>query len=182
IIEDDRDIFYLTVQEIFSFIEGRSVTQNIKALINLRKSEFENYQDQNAPSERFATYGTVYHSNDFFSESKIEKQEGGLNGIGCCPGKVRGKVKVILNPNEVSSLHGDILVTLSTDPGWVMLFPSASGIIVERGSVLSHSAIISREMEKPCIVSVTGLLKTLTTGDEIEMNGSTGEIKIIQKG
>jgi len=107
--------------------------------------------------------------------------EGDLKGIGCCPGRVKGKVRVILNPDEISSLEGDILVTSSTDPGWVTLFPSASAIIVERGSLLSHSAIVSREMGKPCIVSVTGLLKTLKTGDEIEMDGGTGEIKIITK-
>jgi pyruvate,water dikinase len=181
IIENDRDIFYLTKEEIFSFIEGTSVTQNIKGLIEFRKKEFENYKKQVPPSERFATYGTVYHANDFFSLNKVEKVEGDLKGIGCCPGRVKAKVRVILNPDEVSSLDGDILVTSSTDPGWVTLFPSASGIIVERGSLLSHSAIVSREMGKPCIVAVTGLLKTLKTGDEIEMDGSTGAIKIIQK-
>jgi phosphohistidine swiveling domain-containing protein len=181
IIGNERDIFYLTKEEIFSFIEGTAVTQNIKALIQLRKTEFEEYKKQSAPSERFATYGTVYAANDFFSVDKVEKIEGDLKGIGCCPGRVKAKVRVILNPDEVSSLNGDILVTSSTDPGWVTLFPSASGIIVERGSLLSHSAIVSREMGKPCIVAVTGLLKTLKTGDEIEMDGSTGEIKIIQK-
>lgn len=181
ILESDRDIFYLTKEEIFSFIEGTSVTQDIKALIRLRKSEFENYQKQIPPSERFATYGPVYHANDFFSLSKVEKIEGDLKGIGCCPGRVKAKVRVIGNPEEISSLDGDILVTSSTDPGWVTLFPSASGIIVERGSLLSHSAIVSREMGKPCIVAVTGLLKTVKTGDEIEMDGSTGEIKIITK-
>jgi phosphohistidine swiveling domain-containing protein len=180
IIEHPRDIFYLTKEEIFAFIEGTSVTQNVKALITARKKEFEGYQQQLPPSERFASYGTVYHANDFYSTTKVEKIEGDLKGIGCCPGRVRGKVRVILNPNEVSSLDGDILVTSSTDPGWVTLFPSASAIIVERGSLLSHSAIVSREMGKPCIVSVTGLLKTLKTGDEIEMDGSTGEIKIIR--
>lgn len=179
IIEQSRDIFYLTKDEIFAFIEGTAVTQNVKALIALRKKEFEAYQQQQPPSERFASYGPVYHANDFFSVSKVEKIEGDLKGIGCCPGRVKGKVRVILNPNEVSSLNGDILVTSSTDPGWVTLFPSASAIIVERGSLLSHSAIVSREMGKPCIVSVTGLLKTLKTGDEIEMDGSTGEIKIL---
>lgn len=181
IIESDRDIFYLTKEEIFSFVEGTSVTQDIKALVRLRKSEFEAYQKQNPPSERFATYGPVYHANDFFSLSKVEKIDGDLKGIGCCPGRVKAKVRVIMNPEEISSLNGDILVTSSTDPGWVTLFPSASGIVVERGSLLSHSAIVSREMGKPCIVAVTGLLKTLKTGDEIEMDGSTGEIKIITK-
>lgn len=181
IIDESRDIFYLTIEEIKSFIEGTSVTQDIKALIALRKNEFENYKNQNIPPERFATYGTVYHSNDFFNRSKLDLTEGDLKGTGCCPGRVKGKVRVVLNPDEISSLAGDILVTSSTDPGWVTLFPGASGIIVERGSVLSHSAIVSREMGKPCIVSVTGLLKKLKTGDEIEMDGSTGEIKIIKK-
>lgn len=181
ILKNDHDIFYLTIEEIFSFINGTSVTQNINALIEMRKTEFNGYKNENIPSERFATYGPVYHANDFFSNNKTNKHEGGLKGIGCCPGKVRGKVRVVLDANEISSLEGDILVTSSTDPGWVTLFPGASGIIVERGSVLSHSAIVSREMGKPCIVSVSGLLQTLKTGDEIEMDGSTGEIKIIQK-
>ncbi len=180
IIDDQRDIFYLTKEEIFCYIEGTSVTQNIKGLIHFRKEEFQAYRQQEAPSERFATYGAVYCNNDFFSTDRVEKTEGDLKGIGCCPGRVRAKVRVILDPGEVSSLDGDILVTSSTDPGWVTLFPSASGIIVERGSLLSHSAIVSREMGKPCIVSVTGLLKTLKTGDVVEMDGSTGEIKIIQ--
>lgn len=181
IIEHPRDIFYLTKEEIFSYIEGTSVNQNIKKLIELRKNEFANYRKKEPPSERFVTYGPVYHANDFFSSDKIEKIEGDLKGIGCCPGRVRAKAMVILDPNEVSSLNGCILVTSSTDPGWVTLFPSASAIIVERGSLLSHSAIVSREMGIPCIVSVTGLLKTVKTGDEIEMDGSTGEIKIINK-
>ncbi len=181
IIADQRDIFYLAKEEIFAFIEGISITQNLQNLIQLRKSEFDAYRRQEPTSERFATHGPVYHANDFFSTGKIEQIEGDLKGIGCCPGRIRGKVRIVLNPDEISSLHGDILVTSSTDPGWVTLFPSASAIIVERGSLLSHSAIVSREMGKPCIVSVSGLLKTLKTGDEIEMDGSTGEIKIISR-
>ena len=179
IIENDRDIFYLTKEEIFSYMEGTAVTQNIKALISLRKNEFDTYKKQSPPSERFATYGPPYHANDFFSTDRIESHQGDLKGIGCSPGIVLGRVRVVLDPNDVSSLNGDILVTSSTDPGWVTLFPSASGIIVERGSLLSHSAIVSREMGKPCIVSVTGLLQTLKTGDQIEMDGSTGTIRIV---
>ncbi len=181
IIEHPRDIFFLTKEEIFSYLEGASVTRSIKKLIALRKEEFEEHVKQEPPSERFATHGPVYHANDFFSTGKLETIEGDLKGIGCCPGRVRGKVRVIRNPQEATSLNGDILVTSSTDPGWVTLFPSASAIIVERGSLLSHSAIVSREMGKPCIVSVTGLLKTLRTGDEIEMDGSTGEIRLLNK-
>ncbi len=178
ILENERDIFYLTKEEIFSFIEGTAVTQNIKALAALRKKEFENYKDQ-IPSERFATRGAVYYVNDLYNISRVEKADGNLKGIGCCPGIVRGKVKIILDAADANGLNGDILVTSSTDPGWVILFAGAAGIITERGSVLSHSAIVSREMGKPCIVGVSGLLKTLKTGDEIQMDGSTGIITIL---
>ncbi|MFI5150031.1 MAG: PEP/pyruvate-binding domain-containing protein [Bacteroidia bacterium] len=181
ILKSPRDVFYLTKEEIFAYIEGTSVNTDIQKLVELRKEEFGAFAKMRPPSERFASYGPVYHANDFFSTSRVEKLEGDLKGIGCCPGRVRGKVRVVMNPAEVSSLNGDILITSSTDPGWVILFPSASAIIVERGSLLSHSAIVSREMGIPCIVSVIGLLKTLKTGDEIEMDGSTGAITILNK-
>ena len=122
----------------------------------------------------------MYYANSFKSSSPEADFKGDLKGIGCCPGIITAKVRVVNNPDEVKNLEGDILVTSSTDPGWVTLFPSASGILVERGSLLSHSAIVSREMGIPCVVSITGLLKRLKTGDMVQMNGSTGEIKILE--
>jgi len=181
ILEFERDIFFLTKDEIFAYIEGRSVTHDLKSLVSVRKEEFEHFERMDTPSERIATHGVVYQSNDFYSKSKIEPLEGELKGIGCCPGRVKAKVRVVRHPGEVKTMEGDILVTSSTDPGWVTLFPSASGIIVERGSLLSHSAIVSREMGIACIVGVTGLLKRLKTGDLVEMDGSTGEIKICEE-
>jgi pyruvate,water dikinase len=180
IINEARDIFFLSKEEIFAFIEGKAITQDIKSLIDLRKKEHELFKTLPAPAERFATYGAIYHANDFFNQQKVESIEGDLKGIGCCPGLIRARVCIVHNPSEIASLQGKILVTHSTDPGWVVLFPSASAILVERGSLLSHSAIVAREMGKPCIVGVTGLLKTLRQDSLIEMNGSTGEIKIIE--
>ena len=181
ILPDERAIFYLTKDEIFAYLEGRSVTNDIAALVALRRREFVAHQAAAAPPERFATHGAPYHANDFKPRpgSAEETPSGTLQGIGCSPGRVSGRVRVVRDPAEVASLDGDILVASSTDPGWVMLFPAAGGIVVERGSLLSHSAIVSREMGKPCIVGVTGLLDTLKTGDEIEMDGSTGLIKIL---
>lgn len=53
--------------------------------------------------------------------------------------------------------EGRILVADHTDPGWIMLFPAASGLLVEHGSLLSHSAIVSREMGIPSVVSIAYL-------------------------
>ncbi len=181
ILESDRDIFFLTKAEIFAYIEGRSVTTSLKPLVAVRKAEHEQFQQLPIPAERIVTHGVVYQSNDFYSKHNVALSEGDLKGIGCCPGQVTAKARVVRHPSEVDSLDGDILVTTSTDPGWVTLFPSAGAILVERGSLLSHSAIVSREMGIPCIVGITGLLARVNTGDWIAMDGSTGDIKMVEK-
>ncbi len=183
LLTDQKDIFYLTKEEIFAYINGTSVTQNLYELVNVRKKEFQFYADDRQPSERFATYGIVYDQkqNDFHSQEKNIQHTGDLQGVGCCVGVVKQQVQVLQNPNDSNALNNNILVTHSTDPSWVVLFPQASGILVERGSLLSHSAIVAREMGKPCIVGITGLMKTLETGMTVEMNGSTGKIDIIKK-
>ena len=180
LINNEKDIFFLTKEEIFEYIEGRSTIRSIKALIELRKTERTDYESEEVPSERFTTFGVFHHGNDFFlipeSESKSLNASGSLQGIGCSPGKVKARVRVIYSPDEADALDGDILVTRSTDPGWVILFPSAAGILVERGSLLSHSAIVSREMGIPCVVGISSLLKELKTGDWVEMDGAKGTV------
>ena len=178
-ITNATDVFYLELEEIKTLAKG-NWNPEFEGRIAERKLEFEAYRKQEPPQERFFTFGNDFSDERIYSTEKLEILDGKLQGIGCCPGRVKGKVRVVLDPKELDSLDGDILVTSSTDPGWVTLLPTASAIIVERGSLLSHSAIVSREMGIPCIVSVTGLLRTLKTGDIVEMNGSTGIITLIE--
>ena len=172
-----RDIFYLQLDEIRQL--GDTLDPALLDRIRERKAEFKRYERQPTPQERFATRGQQFTDAAIYATDKLETLDGDLTGIGCCPGIVEARVRVVRDPGEVPSLEGDILVTSSTDPGWVTLFPTAAGIIVERGSLLSHSAIVSREMGIPCIVSVTGLLRTLRTGDLVRMDGSTGVVQVI---
>jgi pyruvate,water dikinase len=72
-----------------------------------------------------------------------------------------------------------ILVAEHTDPGWIMVFPAARGLLVERGSLLSHAAIVSRELGIPAIVSLPGVTRWLEDGDSVEMDGSTGIVRRI---
>ena len=181
VMDAPRDIFYLTQAEIFDFIKGTSVNGDLRELISLRKKQYAAWALAPPPAERFETTGMVYVGNDFRKSRLPATAVAGdtLTGIGCCAGKVTARVRVVRSPEEVQHLEGDILVTMSTDPGWVTLFPTASAILVEKGSLLSHSAIVSREMGKPCIVGITGLLDRLRTGDVVEMDGSTGHISIM---
>ena len=113
--------------------------------------------------------------NDKQTEDKKVVLE--LKGIGASPGRVTGKVRIIRNPANAKLEQGEILVAEYTDPGWIMLFPAATGILVERGSLLSHSAIVSRELGIPAVVGITGLLNSMNDGDLVELDGTTGIVK-----
>ncbi len=183
VIEDKRDIFYLEVDEILFYIDGKSTTNNLKELIEIRKEQYLKYNEK-FPDERFYSYGAVNVGNTFKMENKRENKEKAeveLSGIGASPGIVKGKVRIIKNPANAKLEHGEILVAEYTDPGWIMLFPAASGILVERGSLLSHSAIVSRELGIPAVVGITGLINSLNDGDEVELDGTTGKIIVNKK-
>lgn len=179
IIETQRDIFYLTKEEIFNYVRGTSVDVDLKTLIKNRKIEFQNFETKH-PTDRFSTYGTVYKANDYTSRETKTAAKGDLSGIGACAGIVRAKVKIVKSVVQSEGLEGCIMVAERTDPGWVPLFPISKGILVERGSILSHSAIVAREMGIPAIVGINNLLSTLKDGDEVEMDGSAGTIRIIK--
>lgn len=180
LLNDKEDIFYLKQEEIVDFVEGRAVDTNLKNLVSIRRQQYELWKsEETAP--RIRTYGMVPHGNSFTEAGAAIVEEGDLSGIGCCPGAVTGKVSVVTDPSQLEDLNGDILVCRTTDPGWVPLFPTASAILVERGSLLSHAAIVAREMGKPCIVGIKGLLQRLQTGDVIEMDGSSGMVKIMNE-
>jgi len=87
---------------------------------------------------------------------------------------VEGRAKVILSPKDNIELNGEIIVAERTDPGWVPLYPSASGLIIERGSVLSHSAIVARELGLPTIVGIKNLTKLVKDGQIIKMDAGKG--------
>ncbi|MCU0623692.1 MAG: PEP-utilizing enzyme [Gemmatimonadaceae bacterium] len=76
---------------------------------------------------------------------------------------------------------GDILVAERTDPGWVLLFPAASAVLVERGSLLSHAAIVSRELGLPAVVGIPGLTLWLTDGELIELDGAAGVVRRVRE-
>ena len=104
-----------------------------------------------------------------------------LQGMGCCSGRVTGRVRVVQTVDEALDLSGEILVAARTDPGWVFLFPAAAALLVERGSPLSHSAIVARELGLPAIVNIPGLTALLRTGDLVALDGQSGAVWLLER-
>ena len=187
ILDDPHDVFDLALEEVWDYVRGAAVTTDLRALAELRRREFAAYrtETERSPEDRFVTYGLPYHRNLFHaprSAATAEPAEAGdgmLRGVGCCPGIVSGVVKVVRSSEDDVRLAGEILVAGRTDPGWVPLYPSASGLLIERGSILSHSAIVAREMGLPAIVGIPGLLERLQTGMRVEMDGAAGTVRVL---
>ena len=103
-----------------------------------------------------------------------------LQGVPGCPGIVRGRACVILDPADPRDLEpGDILVAPQTDPGWTPLFMPAGGVVVNVGGQISHAIIVSRELGLPCVVSVTDATTRIPDGALVEVNGDTGQVTVI---
>jgi len=175
ILKKASDIYYLTVNEIFDFIRGTSTNCNLAALVKIRKAEYANYSLMTLP-DRFQTIGIPY-LNKLNKDPKFKSSNKSLQGTGCSSGVVKAEALVVIDPSSVNGKSGHILVARSTDPGWIFLMVSAKGIIVEKGSVLSHSAIIGRELGIPTIIGVTDATGKIPDGAIIEMDGSSGEIQ-----
>lgn len=152
---------------------------------------FNHYRKTPNPPDRFITTGAVGLYNYFpsiISQLDLLKGHGVsddpniLIGTPCCPGVVEGVVRVAKEFADAEGLNGDILVTERTDPGWVPLYPSCSGLLIERGSLLSHSAVVARELGLPTIIGVNGgLMSKLKTGDRVRIDASTGVIQILRE-
>jgi pyruvate,water dikinase len=89
-------------------------------------------------------------------------------------------VKCVQSPRDDLDLNGEILFAPRTDPGWIPLYPSLSGLLVERGGLLSHSAIVAREMGLPTVVGLKGLGRRLRTGMRVRLNGRSGLVEILE--
>lgn len=176
IINSPEDIFYLTLSEIEELKDGRIVQRNLKKLIDLRKEEYLSYE-HNEPRHHFKTHGFVHVANKFEYDGNTEYDpDAALTGIGCYPGKISGEVALLFKPDEGIDVNDKILCTVRTDPGWAPLFPSIKGLLVEKGSTLSHSAVIARELKIPTIVGVPNITKIIQNGQNIEMDCEKGII------
>ena len=176
-IEVPRDVFFLEFDEVLAFAENRAATTDLKGLVAVRKAEWMSFRALPPPPERFETHGIVCRGNAFEAMRPAPPPTGdAMTGIACCPGVVRASVRLVRDPQRTDLQPGEIIVAERTDPGWVMVFPAAGGLLVERGSLLSHSAIVARELCVPTIVSLPGVTQWLHDGDRVEMDGGTGRV------
>jgi len=89
-----------------------------------------------------------------------------------------GKATLVLNPDDANRdmKKGDILVTSMTDPDFVPFMKMASAIVTDKGGITSHAAIVSRELNIPCVVGTEIATQVMKTGEEYTVDSRNGVI------
>lgn len=192
VLEQRQDIFYLTVDEIFDFINGAAATDaaSLRSLVLLRRRQADAHAQVSPLRLKYSgAYGTAVLTEDLPIDTSVQQTGlpgqsddtvNVLTGTAASVGVVRGRVRVISDPASQTLLPGEILVAERTDPGWVVHFAVAAGLVTNYGSLLSHTAIVSRELGLPCVVALAGATQRLRTGDLVELDGNSGQVKILE--
>ena len=175
-LDDPRDVFFLTVPEVLGAIEGNATTANLRGLAALRKEEMAAQARLPDPPERIVVHGAALGAKAAPPPAAADDMGMQQTGTACSAGRVTAVARVVADPRRQQIGAGEILVARNTDPGWIALFASASAIVVERGSLLSHSAIVSRELGIPCVVGLRGATGWIEDGETVTVDGATGEV------
>ncbi|MFT4127477.1 MAG: phosphoenolpyruvate synthase [Gordonia sp. (in: high G+C Gram-positive bacteria)] len=186
VIENFTDVFELTVDELRSSYEPPGEIPGPRAdlaqVVRARQAERLGDAALVAP-ERFETVGTRFGRADLAAAGWVPVTDlpaarpgAVLPGTPSCSGIVEGTAQVVSAPHEV---RGGVLVAYRTDPGWVAALPSAAALVIERGSPLTHVAIVARELGVPTVVGVRDATTRLRTGMRVRVDGAQGRVTVL---
>lgn len=170
-LKNKNDSLFLNIEELLDS------TKNLAEIVKRRKSDYYIYIKEKE------YYRYIQKNNRLLPVEKTSTKtnKSDIKGIGCSSGVAKAKALIIKDIELKEEIVKDkILISKYFEPGWFNLFSQAKGIISERGNLLSHTSILSRELGLPSIVGVNDILDIVKNGDVIEMNGSTGTIKIVK--
>jgi len=107
-----------------------------------------------------------------------------LRGLGASPGFVRGRALILSRPQEFPrAFEGPAIAVLTAlDPAWTVLFPRVQGLVIERGGLLSHAAILAREYGVPLVIGIPDATLRVRTGQDLGIDGSRGTVTIFTNG
>jgi pyruvate,water dikinase len=102
-------------------------------------------------------------------------------GFAASPGTVEGLARVCRSVDQIRLLQdGEILVAPTTSPSWAPAFVKIKAAVTDVGGAMSHAAIVCREYGLPAVVGTGHATKIVADGDLIRVNGSTGEIEVLE--
>ncbi|MBQ2436456.1 MAG: hypothetical protein II265_00045, partial [Clostridia bacterium] len=178
LLDDPLDVFYLYIPELETYASwDRKEGADFRRRVDERKKQYEQFAEL-PPYTRLVYDGQIHQKQTHGLRTDRPTAPGVMTGTGVSHGTAVGEAFVVEQPDLSMDTTGKILVTHSTDPGWVFLIQNAAGIVAEKGSLLSHTAIITRELGKPAVVGVKDATRLIETGDTVVVDADAGTVRL----
>lgn len=182
------DIFMLMFDELFEVLNGDKTAESRVAG---RRENYEKYCTYEAfPNlvvgrfDEKAYLANEHRRYDLYLQGMDIKgmEDADIKGFAGAYGVIKGTARVITDIDKMNELSaGEILVTGATNVGWTPVFTKVSAVVTDIGAPLSHAAIIARECGIPAVVGCGNATSLIHTGDLIEVDGSAGLVRILEK-
>jgi pyruvate,water dikinase len=191
ILADPEDVFFLTLDELTGQLPADPA-----AVVAQRRARHAHYGTLRIPgmfrgdpepepaAEEPATEtaaGLVDAARLASADARLTGTGTSLTGAGASPGVVEGRVVVVTDPATADVEPGDILVAHTTDPSWASLMFLCKALVVDIGGLLSHAAVVARELGIPCVMGTQCGTRALRTGDVCRVDGSAGTVEVLER-
>lgn len=181
-LNQETDATFLFIDELLAFYDGKNISQEV---FNKRKQYYGCASLEG--SIKIFTYKESVEVWNTFCGSKSEQEV--IKGIIANRGIASGRVIIapmLVDMKEIMAIDsrmkiGDILVAESTTPELMMLCKKAAAIVTDQGGMLSHAAIVSRELNLPCVIGTGNATHVLKDGFMVEVNANKGVVKILNE-
>lgn len=168
------DLLYLSFAELGAF--AREEDFNWQELITSRRESYRRELHRKQIPRLLLSDGRAFYEGI----STERPQSGSLSGSPVSPGSIQGRARVVFDPREAHLLPGEIMVCKGTDPSWTPLFLTARGLIMETGGMMTHGAVVAREYGIPAVVGVDRATSLIQTGQMVLLDGSSGQIVLVE--
>lgn len=179
-LEEQKDVFFLTADEVGELVGGGLTPGEARQRIARRRRAWEGQRRVEPPA-----------ALDSLGDGRLRPVllpvglEGGnglyLRGLAASPGTYTGRARVVRSLGEGADLKpGEVLVALATSPGWAPLLVAAGALVTEIGGTLSHGAIIAREYGLPAVLNVPDATRRIRTGQWVLVDGSQGMVRLLK--
>ncbi len=162
---DREDIFFFTLDELRTGWPAHAME-----LVAERRAAYEKYRTLDLPE---------FWVGEPEPAPAPEATTGTITGIGASPGVIEGRALVLEDPAGADIEDGDILIARHTDPAWASLMFLSGGLVSDIGGLMSHTAVVARELGIPCVVNTRTAMHTLRTGDRIRVDGNAGTVELL---
>lgn len=164
--------FYLTADELHAYLRGD--LGSLTPVIRRRRLQLERDRALPDPPDTFVGFPPAV--------PEPPQSQDALQGLAAMSGRVRGKARVLMDSSHASELlPGEILVVPYADVGWSPLFLVAAAVVTDLGGPLSHAAVVAREYGVPTVVNVKDGTRVVRTGDELEVDGAAGTVRVLAR-